>query len=203
MPTRTGALVIATAGAAVIGVAIYATLQIHAGSAERTASLPGDELISNPVGVVNHADNNSPSPARCLGSGRAGRYSYDFIDNGRVPSSNQILPEYQNVAVGTVFPALPGAKDVFVVVRCEPEHNLVLSWRLPDRAIPDHLGVCAGTISSRSNQTHRARSRGAGLSAISLASVACVAHRTAGAFHNATQASSEYPPAFRIYSRLT
>jgi hypothetical protein len=67
-----------------------------------------------------------------MGSGRAGWYSYDFIDNGRVPSSKQILPEYQNVAVGTVFPALPGAQDVFVVVRCEPEHNLVLSWRLPD-----------------------------------------------------------------------
>jgi hypothetical protein len=55
MPIRTKALVIATAGAAVVGVAIYANLQIHAGTAERSASLPGDELISNSVGVVNHA----------------------------------------------------------------------------------------------------------------------------------------------------
>jgi hypothetical protein len=138
MPTRTKALVIATAGAAVIGAAIYANLQIHAGPAERTASLPGDELISNPVGVVNRAITIYRPPHDVwpwlaqMGSGRAGWYSYDFIDNGRVPSSKHILPEYQNVAVGTVFPALPGAKDVFVVLRCEPEHNLVLSWRLPD-----------------------------------------------------------------------
>ena len=31
-----------------------------------------------------------------------------------------------------VFPALPGAKDVFVVAQFEPEKNLVLSWRLPN-----------------------------------------------------------------------
>jgi hypothetical protein len=138
MPRRSKTLIIATAGAAVIGAAIYANLQIHAGSAERTASLPGDELISNPVGVVNHAITIHRPPHDVwpwlaqMGSGRAGWYSYDFIDNGRVPSSKHILPEYQNVAVGTVFPALPGAKDVFVVVRSEPEHDLVLSWRLPD-----------------------------------------------------------------------
>jgi hypothetical protein len=33
--------------------------------------------------------------------------------------------------VGNVFPALPGATDVFTVVQCEPERSLVLSWRLP------------------------------------------------------------------------
>jgi hypothetical protein len=131
MPARTKALVVAAAGAAIIGVAIYANLQIHAGSAERTASLPGDELIPNPVGVVNHAITIHRPPHDVwpwlaqMGSGRAGWYSYDFIDNGGIPSSKHILPEYQNVAVGTVFPALPGAKDVFVVVRCEPEHREV------------------------------------------------------------------------------
>jgi hypothetical protein len=131
MPARTKALVVATAGAAIIGVAIYANLQIHAGLAERTASLPGDELIPNPVGVVNHAITIHRPPHDVwpwlaqMGSGRAGWYSYDFIDNGGIPSSKHILPEYQNVAVGTVFPALPGAKDVFVVVRCEPEHREV------------------------------------------------------------------------------
>ena len=31
-----------------------------------------------------------------------------------------------------VFPALPGARDVFVVARYEQEHSLVLSWQQPD-----------------------------------------------------------------------
>jgi hypothetical protein len=77
-----------------------------------------------------------------------------------------------------------------VVVPCEPEHNLVLSWRLPDGR---YQTTWAGGISARSNSTHRARSCGTGLSAISTSPVACVAHRTAGAFHNATQATSKYP----------
>ena len=34
--------------------------------------------------------------------------------------------------MGTVFPALPGVKDVFVVARYEPDRNLVLAWRSPD-----------------------------------------------------------------------
>jgi hypothetical protein len=47
-----------------------------------------------------------------MGAGRAGWYSYDFIDNGCHHSAERILPEYQNVAVEHTFPALPGVKDV-------------------------------------------------------------------------------------------
>ena len=39
---------------------------------------------------------------------------------------------FKNIGVGTVFPALPGVRDVFVVAQCQPEKNLVLSWRLPN-----------------------------------------------------------------------
>ena len=66
-----------------------------------------------------------------MGSGRAGWYAYDFIDNGGHHSAERILPNYQNVGVGSVLPALPGATDVFVVAQCEREHSLVLAWRLP------------------------------------------------------------------------
>ncbi len=48
------------------------------------------------------------------------------------PAPNVILPDLQNIHVGSVFPALPGVKDVFVVAQCEREHSLVLSWRLPN-----------------------------------------------------------------------
>ncbi len=102
---------------------------------ERVRDLSGDELIPVPVGSVTHAVTIRRSARDVwpwlaqMGSGRAGWYAYDFIDNGGRPSGERILPELQSVAVGTVFPALPGAKDVFVVVRCEPEHCLVLAWR--------------------------------------------------------------------------
>jgi hypothetical protein len=67
-----------------------------------------------------------------MGAGRAGWYAYDFIDNGGHRSSDQLLAAYQKISDGTIMPAVPGAKDVFVVARCEPERTLVLAWRLPD-----------------------------------------------------------------------
>ena len=117
---------------------ICANLQVRATPAERARTLPGDDLIPRPIGAVNHAITIHRSPHEVwpwlvqMGSGRAGWYAYDFIDNGRHPSADRILPEYQNVSVGSVFPALPGAKDVFVVAECEPDRSLVLSWRSAD-----------------------------------------------------------------------
>ena len=68
-----------------------------------------------------------------MGAGsRAGWYSYDFLDNGRRRSAERIVPEWQRIAIGTVFPALPGATDGFVVVRFEPARFLVLGWPAPD-----------------------------------------------------------------------
>lgn len=124
--------------AVLAGLAIHANVQVHATAAERAQKLAGDELIPSPIGVVNHAITIHRSPADVwpwlaqMGSGRAGWYSYDFIDNGGRRSADRILPEFQHVEVGSVFPALPGARDVFVVAQCEPERSLVLSWRLPD-----------------------------------------------------------------------
>jgi len=118
--------------------AIYSVMQVRATPAERARTLPGDDLIPQPIGAVNHAITIHRSPHEVwpwlvqMGSGRAGWYAYDFIDNGRHPSADRILPEYQHISAGSVFPALPGAKDVFVVAECEPERSLVLSWRLAD-----------------------------------------------------------------------
>jgi hypothetical protein len=121
----------------VAALALYSVLQVGATPNEETRTLPGDDLIPQPIGSVNHAITIRRSPHDVwpwlvqMGSGRAGWYAYDFIDNGRHPSAERILPGYQNVVVGSVFPALPGATDVFIVAQCEPEHSLVLSWRLP------------------------------------------------------------------------
>jgi hypothetical protein len=131
VPVLFGILVVAAA------LAVYMSLQVRATPGERAMTLAGDELIPHPLGSVNHAI-TIRRPARDvwpwlaqMGSGRAGWYAYDFIDNGGHPSAECILPEYQNIGVGSIFAALPGATDVFVVVQCEPERSLVLAWRLP------------------------------------------------------------------------
>jgi hypothetical protein len=118
----------------------YSDWSMRADPGERVRDLSGDELIPKPTGSVTHAITIRRSALDVwpwlaqMGSGRAGWYAYDFIDNGGRPSAERILPEFQNVVVGTVFPALPGVKDVFVVARCEPEHTLVLAWRSPSGA---------------------------------------------------------------------
>lgn len=115
--------------------AIYSGMQVRATPGERTRTLPGDGLILQPIGSVNHAVTIRRPPHDVwpwlvqMGSGRAGWYAYDFIDNGGHRSADRILPEFQDIKVGTVFPALPGVTDVFTVVEFEPEHSLVLSWR--------------------------------------------------------------------------
>ena len=117
--------------------AIYASMQVRATPGERAMTLAGDELIPQPIGTVNHAIAIHRPPHDVwpwlvqMGSGRAGWYGYDFIDNGGHRSADRILLEFQNIEVGTVFPALPGVTDGFTVVQYEPEHSLVLSWRSP------------------------------------------------------------------------
>jgi hypothetical protein len=120
-----------------VALATYSSMQVRATPSEEARTLPGDDLIPQPIGSVNHAITIRRPPHEVwpwlaqMGSGRAGWYAYDFIDNGGHRSAKHILPDYQNIGVGTVLPALPGAIDVFLVAQCEPEHSLVLSWRLP------------------------------------------------------------------------
>jgi hypothetical protein len=117
--------------------AIYFSIQVHATSGERVRAFPGDDLIPQPLGAVDNAITIRRPPREVwpwlaqMGSGRAGWYAYDFIDNGGQRSAERILSNYQDIDVGSVLPALPGATDVFVVAQCEREHSLVLAWRLP------------------------------------------------------------------------
>ena len=132
------AIVAAASGSMLLVLVGYAIWQVHATSRECSILLAGDNLIPNAIGEVDHAITIRRPPHDVwpwlvqMGSGRAGWYSYDFIDNGRVHSSDRLMPEYRNASIGTIFPALPGQKDVFVVAMVEQEHSLVLSWRLPD-----------------------------------------------------------------------
>ena len=89
------------------------------------------------MGSLNHAITINRPPQDVwpwlvqMGAGRAGWYSYDFVDNGGQHSAERILPAYQKIGLGSVLPALRGAKDAFLVVDCEPQRSLVLAWKLP------------------------------------------------------------------------
>jgi pimeloyl-ACP methyl ester carboxylesterase len=70
-----------------------------------------------------------------MGAGsRAGWYSYDWLDNGRQESATRVVPELQHPTVGTIFPALPGMTDAFVLLAIEPERLLILGGPAPNGA---------------------------------------------------------------------
>ena len=99
---------------------------------EATRSLPGDDLVTDAKIRWSHAITIRARPAEIwpwlvqMGCRRAGWYSYDGLDNGGVPSAARIVPEFQQVQVGDVFPMTPKAQDRFVVRIVEAERALVL-----------------------------------------------------------------------------
>ena len=99
---------------------------------ERQRSMYADELIPESMASITHAITIDAPPAKVwpwliqMGAGRAGWYSWDFIDNGGVKSARSILAEFQNIEVRQIFPAIPGADDVFVLQAFAPKRHLVL-----------------------------------------------------------------------------
>ena len=129
------------AGSVLLGALMLSILrqQVRATDHERTRRLPGDEFIPSPVGTLTHAITIAGPPGAVwpwlvqMGAGsRAGWYSYDMLDNRRQPSATGIVPELQSISVGTVFPALPGITEGFVVLAFEPLRSLILGWPDPE-----------------------------------------------------------------------
>jgi hypothetical protein len=112
---------------------------VRADRAERTRLLVGDDFIREPLGTLTHAITLGRPPQAVwpwliqMGAGsRAGWYSYDVLDNGRQPSATRLVPALQHITIGSVFPALPGATEGFVVLAFEPYRSLILGWPSPD-----------------------------------------------------------------------
>lgn len=105
----------------------------HPSTDEIKRALPGDELIPQSMACFTHAITIASPTKKVwpwiaqMGADRAGWYSYDFIDNGGKPSATTILPQYQDVVIGQIFPAIPKATDAFVVTEVDVEHYLVLT----------------------------------------------------------------------------
>ncbi len=110
---------------------------------ERDAFLPGDDLIESPdltatraITVGASADRVWPWIAQ-LGQGRAGFYSYDFLENLAgcdIHSADRIVPEWQDIKIGDeVKLAPPVALDVAAL---EPGRSLVLRGGVPIGSTP-------------------------------------------------------------------
>ena len=109
--------------------------RVRANESERTRRLPGDDLIPAATGTLTHAITIAAAPRAVwpwlvqMGAGsRSGWYSYDVLDNGRQPSATRVVTELQHIAVGTVFPALPGVTEGFILLAFEPQRSLILGW---------------------------------------------------------------------------
>lgn len=67
-----------------------------------------------------------------IGFGRAGWYSYDWLDNLGRPSARRIIPELQTLRIGDYVPmsAKVDERTAFRVARFEPDRMLL--WAKPD-----------------------------------------------------------------------
>jgi len=128
------------AGLATIGYRAIRPRLLDFGSTleERGRSLPGDELLPHADLVATRAITIAAAPRDVfpwlvqIGTGRAGAYSYDWLDRFiglDMYSSREIIPELQGLAVGDVIPVANDSTGLRVR-RLEAPH--VLATRTDD-----------------------------------------------------------------------
>ena len=125
--------------AGVAGVAGYVLVRpklLHWGARQDEVDrvLPGDELVPNATYTSTRAVTIEATPADIwpwlaqMGYGRGGLYSYDWLDRAfgylDAPSSNVVLPEFQELKAGDTIPA--GRGPSWPVRIAEPDRALVL-----------------------------------------------------------------------------
>jgi hypothetical protein len=105
--------------------------------AERRRALPGDELVPRASVVTDHAIDIEAPAERVwqwllqLGWHRGGWYTHRWVDRvlfpANAPSTDEILAECQQLAVGDRIPdGPPGSGCFFTVIELEPARALVL-----------------------------------------------------------------------------
>jgi hypothetical protein len=115
---------------------------------ERAMRLPGDDIVSSPKVVTNHAITINAPPEYVwpwlvqMGWHRAGWYTARWVDKLLFPlnwpSANRIIPELQHIQLGDFIPdGAPETKTGLIVEELEPGRamalhstsHLPLSWR--------------------------------------------------------------------------
>jgi hypothetical protein len=107
------------------------TMRCGATDEEVNRPLPGDAVVPGRGYRATRAINIDAPPEYVwpwivqIGSGRAGWYAVDRIDNGGVQSATEIVPELQNLSVGDLIPMVVG-KDVGPhVLEMEPNRRML------------------------------------------------------------------------------
>lgn len=103
-------------------------------SDEIDRTMPGDGLVDHPIEVTTRAITIRAEPRYIwpwlaqMGKGRGGLYSYDRLDIWagvlEEPSSNEVLPEFQNLRAGDTIPV--GGSPGWPVTLAEPNKMLLL-----------------------------------------------------------------------------
>jgi hypothetical protein len=129
-------------GAAAVGAGLVAAyskfvrpwaLRWGATAEEAARPLPGDEVVAKADFVATRAITIDAPPQDVwpwlvqIGSGRAGWYTYDRLDNAGVPSATEIIPELQQLEVGDLIPMVAG-KDIGVRVKELEPYRRMLWW---------------------------------------------------------------------------
>jgi hypothetical protein len=133
--TLAGAGVFGVGAVATVGPAAYLLffrdwcLTWGARDDEVAAKLPGDELLPDAGLVTTRAITIDAPPEAVwpwlvqMGSGRGGAYTYDWIENLfglNMHSADEILPQYQHIAVGDELPMGPDRPGMTVKVLDPP-----------------------------------------------------------------------------------
>jgi len=96
-------------------------------------AMPGDEEVERPLMNATRAVTINARPEEIwpwivqIGTGRAGWYSYDWIENLMgldVSSTERVIPEFQDLEVGDTIPLAPGLEIPVKVIK--PNETLLL-----------------------------------------------------------------------------
>jgi hypothetical protein len=158
------------AGSCGAGVAFraYRRWHLHWGATgtEANSAYPGDHLIAQPRFAPTRALTINAPPEQVwpwivqIGLGRAGFYSYDWLDNLGRPSANEILSEWQHPQVGDLaapmspFTKSPTDATAFRVAGLE-----VNRWLLWEQRLSTWVWVIEPVDESRTRLVTRIRAR--------------------------------------------
>lgn len=107
------------------------TMRWGATDQEVAQHLPGDDIVARPdfnatqaITIKARPDDVWPWLVQ-IGSGRAGWYSYDRIDNSGVPSASTVVPDLQRLGVGDLVPMVKGKEIGLIVKDMEPNRRML------------------------------------------------------------------------------
>jgi hypothetical protein len=153
-------------------VGLYRPWQLNWGATDKEVDerMPGDEIVPRPTFNATRAITIGASPEAIwpwivqIGFGRAGWYSYDFLDNMGRHSAERIVPELQAIEVGDLVPLGPGENAGMRVKEFVPtrsilwwdEKNQLTTWAWALNTMPDGRTRLVTRVRSRASRGHPA-----------------------------------------------